>query len=132
MLPEFGEVLRRQGLERGELRRDDAHERVDPSHAEQGELRLAPLEHVDQCVELVEDLLEPELTRLMNDDEQQLVGVRWDGAGMLQREQLVEREVRPVRDLRLALARRVAQKVATSSEPTSSTRIISVVKNGSP
>ena len=42
-------------------------------------------------------------------------------------EQLVEREIRAVGDFVV-----VAQNVDTSSETTSSTRIISVVKNGSP
>ena len=129
---ELGEVLRGKRLERGELRRDDPHERVDASHAEERELGLALLERVDQAVELVQDLLEPQLARLMHDDEQQLVGVLGLRPRPLQREQLVEREVRPVGDLAVGLPRRVAQNVATSSETTSSTRIISVVKNGSP
>src|SRR5204862_2926989 len=49
----LGEVLRRKRLERGELRRDDAHERVDASHAEERELRFATRQDVDQCIELV-------------------------------------------------------------------------------
>ena len=89
-------------------------------------------QRVDQRVQLVEDLLEPQLARLVHDDEEQLVGVLGHRARALQLQQLVEREVRAVRDLGVIGARRVAQNVATSSEPTSSTRIISVVKNGSP
>ena len=89
------------------------------------------VERVDEQVELVEDDLEPELARLVHDDEQQLVGVLGSERGRCSCEQLVEREVRSVGDLGRR-QRRVAQKVATSSAATSSTRIISVVKNGSP
>ena len=97
--PELREVLRRERLEGGELRRHDSHERVDASHAEERELRFLLLERVDQSVELVEDLLEPQLARLMHDDEEQLVRVLGRRARALQREQLVEREIRPVGDL---------------------------------
>jgi len=52
------------------------------------ELRLACLERIDQQVELVEDLLEPELTCLMHHDEQQLVGML--RTRVLQREEGIE------------------------------------------
>ena len=68
----------------------------------------------------------------MYDDEQQLVGVLGYGARLLQREQPIEREIRAIRDLAVDGLRPGRLLVATSSEPTSSTRIISVVKNGSP
>jgi hypothetical protein len=38
----------------------------------------------------MENQLEPELARLMDDDEKQLVGVLWAGAGTLQLEKFVE------------------------------------------
>jgi hypothetical protein len=79
----------------------------------------------------VENLLEPQLARLMHDDEEQLVGMLGNRARMLQPEQAVEGEVRAVGELVLG-GRRGAQKVATSRAATSSTRIISVVKYGSP
>ena len=71
------------------------------------------------------DRLEPQLARLVHDDEQQLVGMLGPRTRALQLEQRVELQVRAVGDL-------VAQKVDTSSDATSSTASISVVKNGSP
>ena len=73
----------------------------------------------------MENELEPELTRLVNDDEQQLIRMLGRGSQSLQGEKLVEGEVRRIGEL-------LAQNVATSSAAMSSTRIVSVVKNGSP
>ena len=67
----------------------------------------------------------------MYDDEQQLIRMFGNGAWLLQVEQPVEREIRAVGQL-VGGIRRGAQKVATSRAVTSSTRIISVVKYGSP
>src|ERR1700680_568923 len=47
----------------------------------------------------MENELEPELARLMGDDEKQLVGVLGRGAGALQLQQLVEREIGRISDL---------------------------------
>jgi hypothetical protein len=41
----------------------------------------------------VEEQLEPQLRRLVLDDEEQLVVLRWFAARVLRREQLVQREV---------------------------------------
>ena len=90
------------------------------------------LERVDQSVELVEDLLEPQLARLVHDDEQQLVRMLGHGARTLQREQLVEREVGPVGDLAVGCRWASLKTSLPRATTTSSTRIISVVKNGSP
>ena len=61
----------------------------------------------------------------MHDDEQQLIRMLGLRSRALKIEQLIEREIRTVVQL-------LAQKVATSSAAISSTRIVSVVKNGSP
>ena len=50
-----------------------------------------------EMIHLVQHALEPQLARLMHDDEQQLVGMLGHHARTLQREQLVEREIGPVR-----------------------------------
>ena len=55
-----------------------------------------------ESVEVVQDRLEPQLARLVHDDEQQLVGMLRLRARPLQREQLVEREVRAVGDFVVA------------------------------
>jgi CO dehydrogenase/acetyl-CoA synthase gamma subunit (corrinoid Fe-S protein) len=83
VLTEGGEVLRRECLECGELRGYNAHERIDASHTEKRKLGLVRDERLDEQVELVQDLLEPQLARLMHDDEEQLIGMR--GTRVLQR-----------------------------------------------
>src|SRR5207249_4184705 len=57
-----------------------------------------PAHHRQHGVELEEDLLEPQLERLVHDDEQHLVVGRGVGQRHLGRQQLVEMEVRPVVD----------------------------------
>ena len=53
----------------------------------------------DERIQLVEHHLEPELARLMDDDEEQLVRMLGTRPWPLEREQLVQREIRRVRDL---------------------------------
>src|SRR5205085_4265950 len=134
-------MLWREGLERIELRRHDAHQRIQPAHVPEGMPCVEALERDRQLVQLEQDCLEPEFTRLMDDDEQQLVRMFWRRPRPLQREQLIESEVRPVIDAGVsrrrrrrapACAFRRAQKVATSSATMSSTSIVSTAKNGSP
>ena len=91
-------MLRRQCLERIQLRRDDAHERVEPTHVPESATGVGALERARQLIELEENRLEPELTRLMHDDEEQLVRVLRRRSRTLQREQLVEREIGAVVD----------------------------------
>src|SRR5207253_758631 len=90
---------------------------------------------LDQAVQVMEDRLEPELACLVDDDEQQLVRMLWCRARLLEREQLLEREVGRVGDVVRHVPSAVhptSQNVATSKAATSSTIIVSVVKNGSP
>jgi hypothetical protein len=129
----LGEPLWRQRFERGELRCDDAHQRVEAFDSRDGAERVALLEPGDEPAELVKNELEPQLTGLVNDDEQQLVGMLGGGAEPLQRQKLLESEVLSVSQVFVSwLFRWLAQNVATPSAAMSSTRIVSVVKNGSP
>jgi hypothetical protein len=128
---ELREALRRQRLERRELAGHDPDERIDALDRCRRRERLPIMHRIDQRIELVEDDLEPQLARLVDDDEQQLVRVLRARAWPLQPEQLIEREVGPVVHVVGALLRRVArhrQKVATSSVMMSSTRMVSTVK----
>ena len=61
-------------------------------------VRVARLEHPLHRRELVEDLLEPQLVHLVDDDEQVLVVLGPIRAGLLQRQELVDHEVRGVGD----------------------------------
>src|SRR4029078_6178645 len=126
----------RQGLQRRELTGDDVDERVDSFHRCQRTQSIARLQQLDESLQLVQDQLEPQLARLMHDDEEELVGGARLRAWPLQAEQLVESEIRGVgylrvlgflRCLRSRLPCALRQNVATSSAPMSSTRIVSVV-----
>src|SRR5687767_4239721 len=66
------ETMRRKRVERGQLSGDDAHQRVDALQHEHAAQHVTPLKLCDERLELVEQDLEPELARLMHDDEQQL------------------------------------------------------------
>lgn len=123
---ELGETLGRKGFERVELRSDDSDERVYPLYGAEGTKRIRFLELCMKCFELVQNELEPQLTRLMNDDEEKLVRMFRARPRSLQLKQLIQRKIRRVVDLLFA------QNEATSSAATSSTRIVSGVKNGSP
>ena len=88
-------------------------------------LAVAVAEFPDQGMQLLDDDLEPEFARLVDDDEQQLVRVLRRRAWALEAEELLEREVVGVVDVG-------HQKVETSSVEMSSTFIVSLVQNGSP
>src|SRR5262245_22518652 len=124
-------MLWRQRVERGQLRSHDLYERIESANGEHGIHHFTALHRIDEVVHLVKHALEPQLARLVHHDEEQLVRVLWHGAWSLQRQQLVQREVRTVRHQVVRIGR-CTQNVDTSSAVTSSTRIISVVKNGSP
>ncbi|HYN82722.1 MAG TPA: hypothetical protein VES88_14630 [Gemmatimonadaceae bacterium] len=126
------EALWRQGFERAQLRGDDSNKSVQTLDRRNGAQCVALLQPCNEAAQLVQYELEPQLARLMDDDEQELVGVLRSRANALQRQQLVEREVRSVGQLVVWPFLRIAQNVATSSAAMSSTRIVSVVKNGSP
>src|SRR3954465_3256508 len=99
---------------------------VDALHPCERAERIARLEQGDQSLELVQNELEPQLARLVHDYEEQLVGVLGLGAGALQLQQLVEREVRRVGDStgvfggrrNRGFPRLLFQNVETSSEVT--------------
>ena len=91
--PELRKPLRWQRLERGELRRDDSHQSVQPLHCTHGAQSVTILESRDERGELVQNELEPKLAGLMDDDEQQLVRVLRRRAQTLQRQQLIESQV---------------------------------------
>src|SRR5438105_9452908 len=102
---ELRESLWREGFQCRQLASDDVNQRVDPSHGGERAESVPALKQADQSVELVQHELEPELARLMHDDEQELVGMLGLRAGTLKAQELVEREVGRVGDL-LALMRR--------------------------
>jgi hypothetical protein len=81
---------------------------------------FARLERHDESVQVVQDRLEPQLARLVHDDEQQFVGMLRLRPRTLQRQQLVERQIGAVGDF-------VTQNVDTPKDSTSSTAITSVV-----
>lgn len=124
---ELHEALRGQRVERRELVRDELDERVDALHGGERGRGVEGTEVGDELVELVQQHLEPELGGLMDDDEEELVGVLGRRLGPLEPEEGVELEVRRVGDLA-----RGVQNVATSSARRSSARIVSKVKKGSP
>src|SRR5207253_2602400 len=127
--------LRRKRLERRKLSGDYMDKGVHSPNRSQCTKRVPGFEKRNESLELVQNQFEPELARLMHDDEQQLVGVLGLGSGTLEPKQLVERQIRRIGELvagflgcgggRRALARLVGQKVATSRDATSSTRIVS-------
>ncbi len=63
-----------------------------------GAVRLAGVEQSADVVELVQDLLEPQLVDLMDHDEQHLVVFRAVGARLLQGQQFVDAQVGVVGD----------------------------------
>jgi hypothetical protein len=54
-------------------------------------------------VQLVQDLFEPQLVDLMDDDEQRLVVLKLTGARLLERQELVELQVARVGDRQMGL-----------------------------
>ena len=98
MRAKFREVLRRQQRERRELGRHDAHHAVDALHLPQRQPAVALLEGGRKRVEIAEQHLEPQLARLVHDDEQEFVGVLWRRARALEVEELLEGEIRTVRN----------------------------------
>ena len=90
-IAEAGELSRRHRLQHVDLGDDDLEDRQDPPQRVGGLGRVVGLQPALGVGDLVEELLEPQLVDLVDDDEQQLVVlVR---AGALCAEHLVEREV---------------------------------------
>src|SRR6478609_2489714 len=86
-------------LARGQRREDapllDQHllDPLDPRQPLQGRREVVGREERPGGAQLVQEQLEPQLRRLVLNDEQQLVVLRWFAAGVLRRQQLVQREV---------------------------------------
>ncbi len=64
-------------------------------------MRLVASEHRCHTIELVQQLLEPQLIDLMDDDEQQFVVLGAFGTRLLQRQELLELQVIGVSDRRV-------------------------------
>ena len=96
MTAELGEVLRRQRLERVELRGHDAHQGIEPAHVPECAAAVVAGKGGGQLIELEQDRLEPQLARLVHDDEQQLVRMFGARPQPLQRKQLVQGEIRTI------------------------------------
>jgi len=67
------ETLWRQGFQCGELSRHDANERIHSLHSANCAERIVLFQSRYECPQLMQDQLEPQLTSLMNYDEQQLI-----------------------------------------------------------
>src|SRR2546430_3521321 len=104
--------------------RYDPHQGVDPLYMPERAPGIVQLQRVNQRADFGENDLEPELARLVDDDEEQLVGMLGRRPAALETQQFVEREIARVVDVAKIVA---AQKLDTWSATTSSTRIVSFV-----
>jgi len=100
---ELQEVERRHRLQDVDLVGQQALDARDPRQAGHDLAHVLlghdlPAHHRQHVVELEDDLLEPQLEGLVDDDEQQLVVGRWVAQRLLGGQQLIEVEVRPVVD----------------------------------
>src|SRR5207247_7927717 len=87
------EVARRHGLEDVDLRDRDLENREDTLECRQRPRRVAPREQALEEVQLVQQLLEPQLVDLVDDDEQQLVVLGPVRERLLESQQIVDLEV---------------------------------------
>ena len=106
------ELERRHGLEDVELRHQHLQDGEDALERVLGAVGLVGVEQAPHVVELVQDLLEPQLVDLVDHDEEHLVVLGAVRERPLQREQLVDAQVRVVGDGAIAVHR---------SQPTSKT-----------
>ena len=97
-LAEGEEFERRHRLEDVQLRDHDLEDGQDPLQRVLRAMRFLVVKELANAVEFVQQLLEPELVHLMDDDEQQLVVLRPLRARLLQRQQLVDLQVAGIRD----------------------------------
>ena len=89
-LAEREELERRHRLEDVQLRDHDFQDGQDPLQRVLRAVRFVVFEQLADAIELVQQLLEPELVDLVDDDEEQLVVLRPLRARLLQRQQLVD------------------------------------------
>jgi hypothetical protein len=99
--PERQELQRRHRLEDVELRDEHFHDRQDPLERVLRAVRLVAAQQRRDAIELVQQLLEPQLIDLVDDDEEQLVMLGSLGTRLLQREELVETQIARVGDRRV-------------------------------
>ena len=100
-LAERQELERRHRLENVELGDEHLENGQDALERVLRPVRVVGLEQQRRAIDLVQDLLEPELVDLVNDDEEQLVVLGPFGARALEIEQLVDVEVAAVGDRRI-------------------------------
>ena len=98
MVAKLIELLRRHGLENIDLLLQEPLDRVDSPKSLRDAPQVIAIERRGGRVELVQELLEPELVNLVNDDEQHLVVMRRLGERLLKSQQLVNLEIRSVRE----------------------------------
>src|SRR6266436_3631022 len=89
------ELCRRKRLQHIDLRDDRLQDRQDAFESPQGVGGVTCFETSLQECQLMQELFEPELVNLVDDDEEHLVVLL--GAGLLCGQHLVEREIRHVR-----------------------------------
>ena len=111
------ELARRHRLEDVELRDEHLEDRQDSLERVLRTMRLARAQQPRHVIELVQELLEPELVHLVDHDEEHLVMLGALGARLLKREELVDLEIAGVGHRRVG-AGGIAHGVP--SDPTSS------------
>ena len=94
--PEGLELERRHGLEDVQLRDEHLQDGEDALHRVLDPRGVAGIQPPDHLIDLVEDLLEPQLVDLVDDDEEHLVVLGTRGSGALEREELVDGQVAAV------------------------------------
>ena len=93
----------RHRLEDVELRHHDFQDGEDPLQRVLGAVRLVARQQPRDAIEFMQQLLEPELVDLVNDDEEHFV-VLSVGPRLLQRQKLVELQIASVGDGRMCVS----------------------------
>ena len=94
---EAEELERRHRFQDVELRHHHFQDREDALQGVLRTMRFVRFQKLDDAIQFVQQLLEPELVHLVDDDEQRLVMFGPCGAWLLQRQQLVDLQITGVR-----------------------------------
>src|SRR5688572_3772999 len=102
MIAKGEEIHGRHGLEHGDLGHEDPLDLVAAAQEPEADEHMITIEMAHDRVELVKELLEPELVDLMDDDEERLVVLRRIGPELLQRNEIVNAQIAAVAELLFA------------------------------